>query len=101
MSERRSHVRIAGRLALQSAVPLAGLGYHGCDVVVRQISETGFEAEVKANIEAGSLVRLKLPGSGVMLARVASSQSGRLSADFLNPVTAVRLSKTVGMAVAA
>lgn len=94
-------MRIAGRLALQSAVPLAGLGYHGCDVLVRQISETGFVADVKTNIAAGSLVRLKLPGSGVMIARVASSDAGQLSAEFLNPVNQTRLRKTVGMVAAA
>lgn len=90
-------MRIAGRLALQSALPLLGVGYHGCDVVVSQISETGFEAESKTPIPAGSLVRLRLPGSGVMLARVASSQAGHVSAEFLNPVSQTRLNKTLGI----
>jgi hypothetical protein len=94
------NMRIAGRLALHSAPLCAGLGYHGCDVVVREISSCGFEADLTTPIPKGSLVRLRLPGSGVMLARVANSNAGHLSADFLNPVSASRLRMTVGMMAA-
>jgi hypothetical protein len=99
-------MRIAGRLALQSTPPLSELalpvtGYHGCDVVVRQISVDGFEADLVGSFPQGSLVRLRLPGAGMMLARVAESRSGSVSAAFVNPVHPMRLGKTLGLAVAA
>ncbi len=93
-------MRIAGRLALDSAPPQAGLGYHGCDVLVCQMDGQGFEAELTTAIPKGSLVRLRLPGAGTMLARVATSKRGRLSADFINPVGPARLSMAVGMMAA-
>lgn len=93
-------MRIAGRLALHSASPQANLGYHGCDVLVCQMDGQGFEAELSTAIPKGSLVRLRLPGSGTMLARVAESRAGRLSADFINPVSPARLGMTVGMMAA-
>ncbi|MFM1982222.1 MAG: hypothetical protein RJB22_941 [Pseudomonadota bacterium] len=102
---------IAGRLALQSpagavlpkAVAAHGpspdiLSFHGCDVVVRHISEAGFEADLDIILTAGALVRLRLPGAGAMIARVRESNRGRLIADFVNPVSASRLGKTLGMA---
>ncbi len=103
-------MHIAGRLALQSpstvTLPTTGegiapnpdiLSFHGCDVVVRHISEYGFEAELMTPIMAGALVRLRLPGAGAMIARVKESQCGRLVADFVNPVSPHRLGKTLGM----
>ena len=99
-------MRIAGRLALHSALPVQdlgpvqGSGYHGCDVVVRHISSDGFEADLTTAIPAGALVRLRLPGAGVMLARVGETRQGSLSAAFLNPVNPARLGMTMGMMAA-
>jgi len=64
---------------------------------VSGISEFGFEAKLSIPLEAGALVRLRLPGSGAMLAKVASCQKGLLKAEFVNPVSAARLGKTLGM----
>ncbi|MFM7027787.1 MAG: hypothetical protein ACKOXK_03810 [Chakrabartia sp.] len=74
------------------------LSFHGCDVLVRQISEMGFEADLGATLCEGALVRLRLPGAGAMIARVRESAGGRLVADFVNPVSAARLGKTLGFA---
>ncbi len=102
-------MRIAGRLALQTpsgigAVPGDGsrlksdiLSFHGCDIVVSGISESSFEAKLNIPLEMGALVRLRLPGAGAMLAKVASCQNGLLKADFVNPVSTARLGKTLGM----
>lgn len=108
---------IAGRLALQSPSAVAGtrsgsklsggrlapspniLSFQGCDIVVRQIDQTGFEADLQTKLVKGALVRLRLPGAGVMIARVRESACGRLIADFVNPVSPNRLGKTLGMAV--
>lgn len=102
---------IAGRLALQSPsgamLPQSAgriaphpdiLSFHGCDVVVRTINQDGFEADLSTPLMTGALVRLRLPGAGAMLARVTRSDSGRIAADFVNPVPAGRLDKTIGMA---
>ena len=103
-------MRIAGRLALQTPSGLAGvsdatdsrlksdiLSFHGCDVLVSAISEMGFEAAVSVPLAKGALVRLRLPCAGAMLARVVSHRGTRLKAEFVNPVSAARLGKTLGM----
>lgn len=103
-------MRIAGRLALQAPTGLAGvsdiedirlksdiLSFHGCDVVVSAISETGFEATLSIPLAKGALVRLNLPCAGAMLARVVSHRGTRMKAEFINPVSAARLGKTPGM----
>ena len=110
------NMHIAGRLALQSpsAVALDPFGpmlpdgrlapspnilsFQGCDVVVRQINQTGFEADLSTPLVKGALVSLRLPGAGVMIARVREYACGRLAADFVNPVSLNRLGKTLGVA---
>ncbi len=102
-------MHIAGRLALQSidvAQALVGAnsptpdslrqGYHGFDVVVRTLCEHSFEADLGAELPAGALVRLRLPGAGMMVAHVTGSHEGRLRANFVNPVHPSRLRKTLG-----
>jgi hypothetical protein len=100
-------MRIAGRLALESAREEAAtlrsqaptssiLSYHGCNVVVRNLCERQFEADLSADVPTGALVRLRLPGAGMMVARVTSSDRGKLIASFVNPVSPARLGKTLG-----
>jgi hypothetical protein len=103
-------MRIAARLALHAPPQMCGvddfvrgpaskhlLGYHGCDVLVRDLSENGFRADVDAEIPPGSVVRLRLPGAGVLVARVGESCLGQVSAEFVNPVTPARLGMTLGI----
>lgn len=97
-------MRIAGRLAWQPTVNSGKqpdvdqrlCGYHGMDVVVCTLSEFDFEAELEAELPTGALVRLRLPGAGMMVAHVERSRAGRLSAKFVNPVGIARLGKTLG-----
>ena len=87
-------MHIAGRLALQSpacaVLPQRGvaiapnpdiLSFHGCDIVVRHITEHGFEAELATTLVEGAIVRLRLPGAGAMIARVKASHGGHLEVD--------------------
>ncbi len=102
-------MRIAGRLALQTPSglgesPCEGsrlksgiLSFHGCDIVVSSIDESGFEAKLAIALQKGALVRLRLPGAGAMLATVVSCRKGVIKAEFVNPVSAARLGKTLGM----
>lgn len=105
-------MRIAGRLALQptddierqpeSVDDVARMcGYHGVDVIVNALSEHIFEAELSADLPLGALVRLRLPGAGMMVAHVERSRGGHMRGKFVNPVSAARLGKTLGYAQAA
>lgn len=104
------NMHIAGRLALQSPSGIVAascdagsritsdiLSYHGCDVVVSGISECGFEASLGIALKKGALISLRLPGAGMLLARVTSCRKGQLKAAFVNPVAMARLRKTPGM----
>ncbi len=75
----------------------SGFGYHGCDIVVRELSPSGFEADSRHNVIGGTLVRLRLPGSGSMLARVDKCEGSRMQASFLNPISQSRLGMTLGL----
>lgn len=105
-------MRIAGRLALQRPMKedrravrgevsvtttMRALGYHGIDVVVRNISTLGFMAETPDCFPVGAYVRLRLPGLGAVHARVVWCESGQLGAEFVNPVEPGRLSRIMGM----
>lgn len=104
-------MRIAARLALHAPSNRYGaldeyvrgparqhlLGYHGCDVVIRDLSELGFTADIDAEIVSDAVVRLRLPGAGVLVARVVHGSEGRVEARFVNPVSASRLRLTLGM----
>jgi hypothetical protein len=105
-------VRLAGRLAMHATLPEQNCaaetsafpqlsqqmsGYHGCDVVVLDLCETGFEAEIKGLVPQGSVVRLRLPGAGMMVARVIAASEGSLRAEFVNRVSAARLRMTMGL----
>lgn len=81
-----------------TAIPtkMRTLGYHGSDVVVRNISEQGFMAEAREDFVPGSHVRLRLPVAGVMLARVIWTKKGEVGCEFFNPLTEARLRMILG-----
>jgi hypothetical protein len=103
----RGSMRIAGRLALHDNATISPVafgasaqpplcGYHGADIVLHRLDESGFAASFGHIVPTDSIVRLRLPGSGMMLAKVVSHCEGTLRADFLNPVPQSRLRKTFG-----
>ncbi len=89
---------IAARMALCAAGSMSGFGYDGCNIVIRELDEAGFVAEAQCAVTGGSLVRVKLPGAGSMLARIDRVTKRGIRASFLNPVSASRLGMTLGMA---
>lgn len=106
------HMRIAARLAMHAPQPESQASgnvsafpqfnkhltsFHGCDVAVRAISEDGFDAEVAGLVPTGSVVRLRLPGAGMLVARVTEAQPGWVRARFVNPVSPARLRLTLGI----
>jgi hypothetical protein len=74
---------IAAMLAMQSPCerrdeervrvtpPSPTASFHGRNIVVRELSESGFEADSIHDFPVGSLVRIRLPGAGAALARKA------------------------------
>lgn len=99
-------MRIAARMAVQSAAPdrrrkerytldptapIIIPGYHGGDIVIVDLSEAGFKAQATTHIPPKSLVRLKVPGLGIVLARIVWSRGGTLGGEFVNPVGEGRL----------
>ncbi len=89
---------IAARLALCATASAPGIGFHGSNVVIRELSPTGFVADAQMPVAKGELVRLRLPGAGALLARIDLADEGKLTASFLNPVNPSRLGMTMGMA---
>ncbi len=99
-------MRIAARMAVQSAapdrrrkercavdpaMPLVIQGYHGGDIIIIELSETGFKAHTAIHIPPKSLVRLKVPGLGIVLAHIVWSRNGNIGGAFVNPVGEGRL----------
>lgn len=99
-------MRIAARMAVQSAAPdrrrkerhtldpaapIVIQGYYGGDIVIVDLSEAGFKAHAASHIPPKSLVRLKVPGLGIVLARIVWSRGGTLGGEFVNPVGEGRL----------
>jgi hypothetical protein len=76
--------------------PSPAAAYHGRNVVIRSISENGFEADSVDHYPVGALVRLRLPGVGAVLARVTDAEDGQVKAAFVNPVGPSRLAMAVG-----
>jgi hypothetical protein len=108
-------MHLAARLAVQNLAPdrrrsprfdlakdatLAGTGFQGADVVVTDISLSGFRARTGHHIPPGSVVRLKMAGLGMVIARIVWSRDGDVGGAFVNPVGAQRLQKIVGFRAA-
>lgn len=88
--------RRTARQGLATAAALSGLGFDGADIVVKDISETGFAAKAGTHLPPGTLVRLKVPGFGMAIGKVVWSRRGDIGAEFVNPVGPARLRGIVG-----
>jgi hypothetical protein len=71
--------------------------FHGSDARVRDLSLSGFSADIVEVIPPGTLVRLRIPGAGVMFARVTHSAGQGIVAEFVTPLNPARLRMVVGM----
>ncbi len=108
-------MHLAARLAVQNLAPdrrrsqryelaqdatLAGTGFQGADVVVTDISDSGFSARTGRHIPPGSIVRLKMAGLGMVIARIVWSKDGNVGGAFVNPVSTQRLRQIIGLRLA-
>lgn len=89
--------RRAPRFALAKDATLAGTGFQGADVVVTDVSVSGFRAQLGRHIPPGSIVRLKMAGLGMVIARIIWSKDGQVGGAFVNPVSEHRLRQIVGL----
>lgn len=88
---------LCARLAPCSGDVSSRAGFHGRDIVIRSLSETGFVADARFAVAPGSIVRLRLPGAGNVLARIREEVDQVLSADFVNPLGPARLRMVLGL----
>lgn len=104
-------MQLAARLAIESRAPdrrrkarhsvsdtgqLSICGFHGMDVSICDLSETGFRARTRQHIPPGSYIRLKMPGLGTAIGTIAWCRNGEVGGEFLNPVSETRLRAIVG-----
>ena len=104
-------MHLAARLAVQNFAPdrrraprydlakdatLAGTGFQGADVIVTDISLSGFRARIGRHIPPGSIIRLKMAGIGMVVARIVWSKDGDVGGAFINPVSEQRLRQSIG-----
>jgi len=107
-----TQMHLAARLAVQNFAPdrrrstrydlakdatLAWTGFHGADVVVTDISLSGFRARLGRHIPPGSIIRLKMAGIGMVVARIVWSKNGDVGGAFINPISEQRLRQSVGL----
>lgn len=91
--------RRKARFALDPAAPIVIQGYHGGDIIIVDLSESGFKARAATHIPPKSLVRLKVPGLGIVLARIIWCRNGNVGGEFVNPVGEGRLRLVPGFGV--
>lgn len=92
--------RAAPRVAVRAPATMRALGYHGTDVLVRDISGEGFRAETRARFMPGSYVRLRIPGLGALHARIVWAKDDQVGGAFVNPVEPGRLNRIIGLGAA-
>lgn len=78
--------RRSGRLELSGATQMRCSDRETVEVVVRDISLSGFRADCNHPVLIGSYVSIDLPGVGAVQAQVRWRVGGRLGARFLDPV---------------
>jgi hypothetical protein len=80
-------------------IPAPPSDFFGKSIMLFELSTSGFVATVQDRYQRGSVVRLRIPGAGMLLARVLSMRDGRLRGEFVNPVSPARLRLALGLAV--
>lgn len=83
--------RSAERYAVSLAGTLRDPDWKPHDVVVEDLSTSGFRLPVSADLEVGAYVSLGLPGVGICPARVVRQCDDRYGCAFLVPLTGAEL----------
>jgi hypothetical protein len=88
-----------GRSAERHAVSLDGTlrdpEWNPYDVVVEDLSSSGFRMPARADLEVGAYVSLGLPGVGICPARVVRQAGDRYGCAFLVPLNSAELGSAI------
>jgi hypothetical protein len=82
--------RRSRRVTLHEVTSLRSTDLRQVDVVVCDLSTSGFQAECLRPVLIGSYVSLDLPGIGPVNAQVRWQVGGRMGGKFLDPVSLLR-----------
>lgn len=93
--------RRAEREMIEVSTTLRASGYHGHDIVIRNISTLGFMAEVEDEFTTGDLVRVRLPALGTMPARVVWVRNEQIGCEFDHEIDLPRLRQMLAVTGAA
>jgi hypothetical protein len=74
--------RAAKRVNLNLRTRLMHTGLHHADIIIRDLSFTGFRGETDAKLMRGSLVSVGLPNIGLVRATVKWARDGRIAGAF-------------------
>lgn len=81
------HPRRSRRMVLQESTRMRSNDLNAVDVVVCDLSTSGFMAECMRPVLIGSYVSLDLPGIGPVHAQVRWQVGGRMGGKFLDPIS--------------
>jgi len=99
-------VHIAAKVAVEDPAPnqrrverepvkveasIRSAGYHGHDVVIRNISTLGFMADAQGDFAPNSTVLVRLPTLGTVSARIVWAREGQIGCEFLDEIDLQRL----------
>jgi hypothetical protein len=90
--------RRSERTAISTTTRLTQQNWYGVEVVLCDLSSTGFMAQCEDNVSIGSYVTLDVPGLGPVRAQVRWQVGGKMGGMFLDPI---RLSRCEWTAVPA
>ena len=93
--------RTGKRINLNMRTRLRYSGQQPADIVVRELSFTGFKGDTNAPLKQGDLISVGLPNIGLVRATVKSSNDGQVAAAFYRSVDVRSCFRTPAVAVAA
>ncbi len=88
------------RYAVDVPTLINNQGYFGVSVTLTDVSNEGFCLTSDVAIPPDSLIRLTLPGLGMVICRINWCRKGRIGGSFVNPLSQQRLYLIPGVRVA-
>jgi hypothetical protein len=82
--------RRTARTRVRGTAELCQTGRYQVEVIIRDVSTSGFMAECPAPVRIGSYVTLDVPGIGPVRAQVRWQLGGRMGGMFLDPISLAR-----------
>ena len=86
-----SNLRRVEREPVQVDATIRSAGYHGHDVVIRNISTLGFMADAEGDFEPDSTILVRLPTLGSVSARIVWARDDQIGCEFVHEIDLQRL----------